>query len=123
MPALARSRRLARLVAAWIVLWFALLQAAALLKLPAVEPAGEHRHHAAQECDEEHPDHGHGAHSAVDHLAQCPGCLFSTAPPPQDFALPVRCSVAPLGPLQARPAAPRGEVLAQPPARGPPTLS
>ncbi|GAB3666424.1 hypothetical protein [Ramlibacter alkalitolerans] len=122
MPALARSRRLARLVAAWILLWFALLQAAALLKLPAVEPAAGHGQHAAHECDEEHPDHG-GGHSAADHLAQCPGCLFSTAPPPQDFALSARSSAAPLGPLPPTPLAARAQGLAQPPARGPPAVS
>src|SRR5689334_8329835 len=116
MPALARSRRLARFVAAWILLWFALLQGAAWLKLPSAEPAGAHAHHAAQDCDEEHAHHGSRGHSAADHLAQCPGCLFSAAPPPQDFALPARTGAVPLGPLQPRAAAPRGEVLAQPPA-------
>jgi hypothetical protein len=127
MPALARSRRLARLVAAWVLLWFAALQATALLQLPAARPAAAPHHHAAEECDEPHPQHEgtqhEGTHTAVHHVAQCPGCLFSAAPPPQDFALAARIVVAPAAPLAPRAAIPRREMLAQPPARGPPRLA
>ncbi|MEJ8835391.1 hypothetical protein [Ramlibacter sp. AN1133] len=123
MPALARSRRLARLAAAWVLLWFAALQATALLQLPVVATAAGHHQHSQQDCDEEHPGHGQGGHTAAHHLAQCPACLFSAAPPPRDFALPGHGVTPPAPPVPPRAAAPRGQALAQPPARGPPRFS
>lgn len=133
MFALARSRRSTRLVAAWILLWFAALQATALLGLPPVQTAASrqaqaqahaHAHaNAQEECDEAHADHGQAGHTGAGHLVQCPGCLFSAAPPPQQpappAALQAAAAVVPALPV----ATPRGEPLPQPPARGPPRFS
>jgi hypothetical protein len=94
-----------------------------LLQLPLAPAGASHHQHAAHDCDEEHPGHGAAGHTAAEHLVQCPGCLFSSAPPPQDFAPAAGPTAAPGSPQSVRPAPPRGEVLAQPPARGPPGLS
>ncbi|HET8746424.1 MAG TPA: hypothetical protein VFM98_12525 [Ramlibacter sp.] len=140
MFALARSRRSARLVAAWVLLWFAALQATALLGLPPVPTAasqqhtlaaatqhghadGDHPAQAGHDCDEEAAEHGKGAHTGARHLVQCPGCLFSAAPPPQQPAPPAALQARAVLVQALSAAAPRGEALAQPPARGPPRFS
>lgn len=125
------SRRLARLVAAWLLVWFAVMQGTALLRAPEDllrADAGAAAHEAVDPRHEGHaghPDHppAHEEHTGADHIAQCPGCLFSTAPPPQDFALAPavhgRSEAAAFAPV----AVPRAHPLPQPPARGPPPVS
>jgi hypothetical protein len=135
MLALRRSGRRARLVAAWVLAWFVAMQATALLRpVPAVLP-GAAAVHAAQSADtgasaedcEEHGAQSHGSvpgeHSGADHLVQCPGCLFSTAPPPPAFAPPAAPAVATAAAPRAVAQAPRPSSFPQPPARGPPRFS
>jgi hypothetical protein len=125
MQSLRGSRRLARFVAAWLLAWFAVMQGTALLRAPGGLAADAV---ASMEADTLHEDHaGHAMddeeHTGAEHIAQCPGCLFSTAPPPQEFALAQAVHAPAEPPALAAATAPRAHPLPQPPARGPPTVS
>jgi hypothetical protein len=122
---LTRSRRLARYVAAWILLWLAVLQVNAFVVARLDPPAATQSADADDQCDEHHDHHGQGPahHTAANHFVQCPGCLFATAPPPVCAALPgAREDTVAVVPV-VRPVAPHGNTVLPPPARGPPPLS
>jgi hypothetical protein len=128
MHSLRESRRLARIVAAWLLVWFAVMQGTALLRAPAASAGAglvAVTQGAVAPDDEDHSAHasGHEEHSGADHIAQCPGCLFSTAPPPQDFAAAQAVHAVGEAPAFPERPAPRVHLLPQPPARGPPPLS
>jgi hypothetical protein len=131
MQSLRGSRRLARIVAAWLLVWFAAMQGTALLRAPAalgaVEIAADGTG-AADTVDDGHAAHeahapAHEEHTGADHIAQCPGCLFSTAPPPTDFALAQAVHARAEAPAVPVGSPPRAHPLPLPPARGPPRLS
>lgn len=132
MHTLRSTRRMARLVAGWVLLWFVVMTAAPLGAAPAMHEAcadfaahAEHAGHAAQACDADAAADIHAAHAerGAGGTGHCPVCLHAAAPPPPlaGERLPgiVPASVhaaAPAAPLRVRTAAP-------PPARGPPPFS
>ncbi len=127
MQALRRSRTFARLLAAWLLLWFAAMgmqpwraDTAAGQRTPnAVAHAG----HAEGPRDETHGSgHAHAGH-AVAGSVHCPLCLHAAAPPPPLLSerLP---DAAPLSrPAVGSRTLPRVRTDVPPPARGPPLLS
>lgn len=119
MHELRRSRRLGRLLAAWLLLWFV-----AMAAVPITPPAslGAHLEHDAQSCDDVLEQDLHAAHASGS-LSHCPVCMHAAAsPPPQLW--PRFAADTPAD----RPAAHRRTHVSTrtdvpPPARGPPVLS
>jgi hypothetical protein len=130
MNTLGRSHRFARLLAAWLLLWFVVMSLPQTLAQPAQAPSA-----SASECDDHEGHHGHeivrdhAQHEDV-HAAHgsgatkhCPLCLHAAAPPP-----PLIAAASPEIAPADRASTPRRIHLpvrtdAPPPARGPPLLS
>jgi hypothetical protein len=142
MQSLRRSHRLARLVAGWILVWLAAMQASAFVRagsfdpvparpLPvasaAADPEGAehaaHHHHASGDADEEAAGAAAETGHPCGHLAQCPGCLFATAPPPSPLQLPPAAVAGVPTPLASGAGRPHGVGVLPPPARAPPAFA
>jgi hypothetical protein len=143
MQPLRRSHRLARLVAGWILVWLAAMQASAFVRAGRFDPLpvrpvpvasvaavvegaehAAHHHHASSapaedEAADEPADSGH----PCGHLAQCPGCLFATAPPPPPLQLPPPAAADVPTPVATGATRPHGVGVLPPPARAPPALA
>lgn len=125
MNALRRSTRpYARLLAAWLLLWFMAMTAMPMGVPHAGElPDGDicvqsdAGHEAPAPSADRHAGHGDAS------MAHCPLCLQAAAPPPLQLAQGL-ASQTPQAPADAnRRSAPRVRTDAPPPARGPPVLS
>lgn len=125
MNALRRNTRpYARLLAAWMLLWFMAMTAMPMGMPHAGElPEGDicvqadAGHEALGASTDQHAGHGDAS------MSHCPLCLQAAAPPPPQFAQGA-ASPAPQAPADAnRRSALRVRTDAPPPARGPPALS
>lgn len=139
MHALRHSRRLGRLLALWLLLWFV---AMAVTRVPPpvgadqapsatavasahVDHEGHHHGTMADEREASHSDSAvglHGAHASGS-PSHCPLCTCGAAPPPPQFA-PAQADEQPADCPAARTDSPlRVRTDAPPPARGPPLFS
>ena len=135
MQTLRRSRTLARLLAAWVLLWFGAMllspfvdaAAAAQACAAGAAHAGHEGHpgHRDAACNEKADDVLHAGHAGHGNgsLAHCPVCMQAAAPPPAAVAH-ATAGVQPAGP---RAAPVRAQVRVRtdvpPPARAPPLFS
>jgi len=135
MQDLRRSRRIVRLAAAWLMLWFAAMAAAPFVGLAdATRACAAHGGQESHEGHEGHEGHAcgdadgsdlHAGHagSASAGFTHCPVCLHAAAPPPV-HALQALPEVLPAGPAAQPASAPvRVRTAVPPPARGPPAFS
>ena len=129
MDELRRSRKLGRLLAAWLLLWFVAMGAMPIPPMaslgtdawatPPVETHSGHDAHSGDDPIDQDPHAGHASGS----LSHCPVCMHAAASPPAQ-AGPSSTASTP----GDRPSAHHRTHVARrtdvpPPARGPPVLS
>lgn len=128
MNALRRSTRLARVLAAWVLLWFAGMTAAPWLAAPqAGLDGGAHAAHDSEQALAGDPlaldTHAAHADRASGGSGHCPVCMHAAAPPPPPVADRFG-GVAPRSAVAVRAEAHvRVRTAAPPPGRGPPRRS
>ena len=138
MQSLRHSRRLGRLLAVWLLLWFVAMAATRVLPPAGADQArlvaaasahadhqGHHQGHVADEPAQGEAEVAVGLHAghASGSVSHCPLCTHGAAPPPPQFAA-LPAGAAPIDHPGAQRAAPvRVRTDAPPPARGPPLLS
>lgn len=117
MHQLRRARSLARVVAAWFLLWICAALGSSLLAPSGFELVCSGN--SFKLVSEEGEQAGHLSGS----LGECPACLPAAAPPPSEQATALVVSAAPF--LSAEIVPPHALSLAgaPPPARGPPISS
>lgn len=129
MEGLRCSRPIVRLVAVWLLLWFAAMAASPFVGLQdptrACAAHGGHEGdegHACGETDDSDLHAGHAGSTSAG-FTHCPVCLHAAAPPPV-HALQALPEILPAGPGARTASAPvRVRTAVPPPARGPPAFS